>query len=68
MGQETIVSFYVQDFFCRVSHLEDHAHLCFTVGGCDGGALKASDGNAPSLAQLNVQVLRDFRRMCAVVT
>ena len=25
-----------RDFFCRVSHLEDHAHLCFTVGGCNG--------------------------------
>ena len=69
MGHETIgLFFFVQDFLCRLSHLEDHAHLCFAVCGCDGGAFEADDSNAPSFAQLYVQVLRDLRRVCAVVT
>ena len=69
MGHETIgLFFFVQDFLCRLSHLEDHAHLCFAVCGGDGRAFEADDSNAPPFIELYVQVLRDFRRMCAVVT
>ena len=69
MGHETIgLFFFVQDFLCRLSHLEDLAQLCFAVCGADGRAFEADDSIAPPFVELYVQVLRDFRRMCAVVT